>query len=239
MKIFSCLMVSIFFALAMNGSFSTENPAPIPPNEMVIDNFVPPKLNDDGEPFVFSPGIFPFDWKYRDKKAVEIYGVVKEKENYYVKARSLNSGIQILKKFKVDLKEFPILSWKWRVIKLPSEEKPSEKNKSDNGASIYAIFSGFLSRTALKYGWSNYYTKGTFIDKSSQMKVIFLRDKTDPKNTWVLESRNLYEDYKDYFGKEPSKLTAIAIMSDSDDTESLAEADYSDFKMKSKALPSL
>jgi hypothetical protein len=210
------------------------------PSQVLIENFAPPQDQNDNDTD-WAIGAFPPDWKYRDRKATSIYGIAKDNDanKYFAKARSFKSGIQILKKHTIDTRDLPYLSWDWRLIKFPGEEKESDKLSSDNGASVYVIFSGFLSRTALKYTWSSYSQKGTYIDKRTQLKIFVLRDKTDPKNKWLPETRNIREDYIKAFGKEPPKAVAIAIMSDSDDTESYAEADYTDFTFKKAiVLPS-
>ena len=43
---------------------------------------------------------------------------------------------------------------------------------------------------------------------------------------WITETRNIYEDYKRFFGKEPPMAGAIAIMTDTDNTGESATADY-------------
>jgi hypothetical protein len=43
--------------------------------------------------------------------------------------------------------------------------------------------------------------------------------------------RNIYEDYKRAFGKNPGWIGAIALMTDTDNTLSTAEALYTDIKV--------
>lgn len=42
------------------------------------------------------------------------------------------------------------------------------------------------------------------------------------------EERNVYEDFKKACGREPGEVGAVAIMTDTDNTASTAEADYDD-----------
>lgn len=206
------------------------------PDEIVIEDFTPKlSLKNDGTGS-FSPFMFPKDWNYRSKKVLSTYGIMKENGNYYLKAKSLENGDQILKKFHADLNSYPILSWKWRIDKFPGEEKNIDRRMEDDGAVVYVIFSSFLSRKALKYTWSNFYKKDTFIDYSKGLKIFVLRNSNDKIREWVEEKRNILLDYKKAFGKNPSKMTAIALMTDSDQTESYAEADYDDFKVM-KLIP--
>ena len=72
------------------------------PVEFVIEDFDPAKQSDNEKVTGFIPGVFPYDWRYRNSKAKSIFGVLKEGDKYFVKARSFNTGIQILKKIDVD-----------------------------------------------------------------------------------------------------------------------------------------
>jgi len=48
---------------------------------------------------------------------------------------------------------------------------------------------------------------------------------------WVVVQRNVYEDFKMYFGKEPPTIGGIAIMTDTDNTGESAIAYYDDIKI--------
>jgi hypothetical protein len=51
-------------------------------------------------------------------------------------------------------------------------------------------------------------------------------------NRWVTEERNVYEDYKAAFGDEPSLISGVAIMTDTDNTGESATAFYGDIVFK-------
>ena len=53
-------------------------------------------------------------------------------------------------------------------------------------------------------------------------------------NTWIVEEKNVYEDYKKIFGNEPPMIAAVGIMTDTDDTEESALSFYGDIVFKSK-----
>jgi hypothetical protein len=66
-------------------------------------------------------------------------------------------------------------------------------------------------------------------------KVIVLQSGPDQGNDWKVETVNLYNDYKKSFEAEPGEVQGIAILTDSDITKSVAEADYDDFTLLSTA----
>jgi len=45
---------------------------------------------------------------------------------------------------------------------------------------------------------------------------------------WVAEERNVYDDYRRAFGKEPPRVSGVAIMTDTDNTKERATAYYGD-----------
>jgi hypothetical protein len=51
---------------------------------------------------------------------------------------------------------------------------------------------------------------------------------SDRVGSWQEISRNLLEDYRRAFGEEPGRITAIGIMTDTDNTGGRAQAWYGD-----------
>ena len=45
---------------------------------------------------------------------------------------------------------------------------------------------------------------------------------------WLTQERNVYEDYKKAFGEEPTMISGVAIMTDTDNTRESAVAWYGD-----------
>jgi hypothetical protein len=53
---------------------------------------------------------------------------------------------------------------------------------------------------------------------------------------WVLQERNVYEDYKKAFGEEPTMITGVAIMTDTDNTRESAVAWYGDIVFRNNQV---
>ena len=58
-------------------------------------------------------------WMSANSKFKDFYVMEKEGDNYFLRARAKGVGAIIAKEFSYDLKEFPILTWRWRGLKLP------------------------------------------------------------------------------------------------------------------------
>jgi Protein of unknown function (DUF3047). len=84
----------------------------------------------------------------------------------------------------------------------------------------------------LKYIWSGQLSKGFEFEKGRKaVKVLESGAPTNPE-AWVEERVDVGSDYRRRFGVQTLlNPVGISILTDSDDTQSVAEGDYADFKM--------
>ncbi len=200
-------------------------------NFIVIDRF---SLNDVGK--------FPEGWKSRNHKMTEmaknIYEVVADKNNAYLIAHSKSDAIQIGKKVDIDLKEYPILTWKWRVDKICKGADERYKKTGDSPAAIYVVFPTWKkwNPKAIKYVWSASSLHIGFKTKSpyaSNTKIVVLQNKNSPLGKWIREKVNVLEDYRYFFGNKLKHVKLVGLMTDSDNTKTEAIAAYDDIIFES------
>ncbi len=194
----------------------------------------------------FSPedaGKLPHGWKSRNKKMTKkaelIYHVEVEGNNAYLRAHSRADAIQIGKKVNVDLKKYPILTWKWKVDKLCDGADERYKNTGDSPAAIYVVFPTWKkwNPKAIKYVWSASALPIGFRTKSpyaSNTKIVVLRNKNSPLHKWIKEKVDVLKDYQHFFGKKLKHVKLIGIMTDSDNTKTEAIASYDDIVFYTK-----
>jgi hypothetical protein len=175
----------------------------------------------------FKAGAFPEGWKSRGGNPREVYRIRLDKEKY-LEAIAVNSAVIIAKKFEFDPKDYPFLKWDWRVQELPKGADERFRSSGDSAAAIYVIFPGRIRPRNIKYVWSSSLSPGTVTQSpySTKTKIIVMRNHSAPLNTWLSEKVDIYEDYRRVFGDEPEPVQAVALMSDSDDTQSKAVANY-------------
>jgi len=65
-------------------------------------------------------------------------------------------------------------------------------------------------------------------------KMIVIESGKESLNNWVIEERNIFDDYVMAFGEKPPMISGIAIMTDSDNTRESAIAFYGDILFKQK-----
>jgi hypothetical protein len=195
-------------------------------------------------------------WASADDSFHQLYSIGTEGENYFLQARAKGNGSIIAKELNYNLKEFPVISWRWRAHKLPSGGDERYKKSGDSGAGVYIIFPSAFKPEALKnrwgitvpvpdtmkpecikYVWSASLPPGTVTDSpySRKTKIVVLQNGISPVNQWKMEEVNAYEDYKRLFKKEPGVVRAVGILTDADDTASEAMADYDDIFIQKTA----
>jgi hypothetical protein len=174
----------------------------------------------------FEDGAFPQGWRTRGKSKTTTY-IVRKQSQSYLEGKSENEGpVQIAKKVVYRIKEYPYLSWEWRVIKHPAGADERSTKTGDSAAAIYVILAGAAWPNTIKYVWSASVPKGTRLKSpfDPKTKMVVLRSKEDPLNQWVKEKVNVLEDLKEFFPRHKGLTRGIAFMTDSDNTESSSEA---------------
>lgn len=170
------------------------------------------------------------------------YELMKYGDEGFVRAFSEEACSALYHRVGFKLKDYPLLRWKWRVLKFPDISKAAtDKERDDYAARIYIIFPflSFSSSKFLEYVWSEDMPAGTIIDSpfGNNVKIVVVRSGKPPEE-WLSESRNLYDDYIKAFGKEPGMSAgAIAIMCDSDSTKSSAESLFDDIAIENEEGP--
>lgn len=168
------------------------------------------------------------------------YRLMKRGNDGYVRAHSDKACSAIYYRIGFNAKNYPFLSWKWRVLKFPDISMArTPKEKDDYAARVYIIFPflNFSSSRFIEYVWAQDIPVGKVIDSpaGSNVKIIVARSGKTAENEWAFERRNVYNDYIKAFGRKPNRSAgAIAIMCDSDSTKSSAESDFDDIVIESE-----
>lgn len=156
------------------------------------------------------PGGAPAGWALEKKTGTPSMKMAKDGDHYYLHLLSQgNSSFGVRTSARVNVKEFPIISWRWKVDKMPVGGDVRKKAADDQAIQVYIAFkeTGFpavLNTPVVGYIWDNEAPKG-WSGRSRQiggdkMRYIVLRNKTDKTGQWYTERRNVYEDYKKLFG---------------------------------------
>lgn len=191
-------------------------------NDHIIDSFS--SKNDSN---------LPPDW-HPSRKDISMFSILKENGDQFLRVKTKNGCTSIGKQFSFSSSNYPYLSWKWRVHKLPTGGNETKSKKNDSGAAVYVFFKGkFKLNNIIKYVWSSTLSQGTVTNSpyNKRARIVVLRSGIEQSGEWINETVNINEDYRRLFGQNPPPIEGIGLLSDSDNTESEAMADYDDFRI--------
>ena len=170
------------------------------------------------------------EWEVKEFEGVTTYETVVEDGVPCLKAYAEGTASGLFYKIKYDPQQQPILTWKWKIDNIVENGDARTKAGDDYAARIYVVFPSifFWKTKALNYVWANRLPKGEAVPNSYTANAMMVAVESGPANTgkWIEYRRNIYEDYKKYFGSAPGKVGAIAVMTDTDTTGSKASACY-------------
>lgn len=199
--------------------------------------------------------ITPKNWKPLTFESIEnhtTYFLARDQGKTILKAVSNSSASGVIHKLSIDPKRFPILSWKWKIDNLLSKADINTKSGDDYPARIYIAFAYDVERLSgwekfkaeayylangeypplavLNYVWDNkqpigYSTPNAY---THRVQMLVAQSGKSKVGQWVTQQANIYQDYIRVFGEAPGKITAVAIMTDTDNTMESTSAYYGD-----------
>lgn len=166
-----------------------------------------------------------------------VYELTEGIDGKCLKAISNKSASGLYYKIDFDPREYPIITWSWKIDHVLTRGDARKKSGDDYAARVYVIFPSFFfwQTRAINYIWANKLPKGEAVPSSytGNSMMVAVESGAEMTGKWIVEKRNLLEDYKRYFGKTPKKAGAIAIMTDTDNTGESAAACYDSIKIVS------
>jgi hypothetical protein len=143
--------------------------------------------------------------------------------------KSAKTSYSLQKKVKVDLKKYPILSWKWRAVVLPAGGDFRKTKTDDQAAQLVVAFS---KTKGIAYIWDSGAPEGAMESTHPApfftVKVVVVRSGPAELGKWVEETRNVYEDYRKMYGSEPSTVSAMRLQINSQHTKTSGESYFGD-----------
>jgi hypothetical protein len=186
------------------------------------------------------------------------YSLIKGPGQTVIKAQSDRSASGMIRRLRINPQQYPILEWSWKIDAVLDKGDVTRKAGDDYPARIYIAFEldpetaswwqrlqhktaslaagKELPGTALNYIWANKAPVGTFVPNpySQEVIMVVVQSGNLKSGQWVSQSRNLVDDYRKAFGRQPPDIIGIALMTDTDNTGEQATAYYGDIILKSK-----
>ena len=144
--------------------------------------------------------------------------------------RSHGDNSTISREIKVDVKELPLLVWRWKAVTLPAGGDCRRKAADDEAAQIYVSFPRFptsIRSRIIGYVWDTTAPAGTIVrsESSALVTYVVVRSGAAEVGRWLTETRNVYDDYRLIYGEAPTETVgAVSVAIDSNDTRTSAES---------------
>jgi hypothetical protein len=159
----------------------------------------------------------------------------------------------------LDVHDVPILAWRWKIAGLIPDADSRKASREDAPARIVLEFDGDLTRlplldrgiygiaervagrrlpyATLMYIWSNHERMGAVLPnpRTRRVQMIVASSGAAHVGAWQSLQRNIRADFLRAFGEEPGLLTAVGVLTDSDNTNGHAEAWYGDIRLEPAA----
>jgi hypothetical protein len=173
------------------------------------------------------------EWKEKRFAGRTDYHLVSQSARSVLRAESRAAASGLFREIQVDLSTTPVLHWSWRVDNLLKGIDERSREGDDYPARVYVVFSGglFFWRTrAINYVWSSNQPADSQWPNAftANARMIAVESGDEKVGQWVNEQRNVAEDFRRQFGKEPGTVDAVAIMTDTDNSGLQATAWYGD-----------
>lgn len=151
----------------------------------------------------------------------------------YINAR--DSGSILFKPIHLNPKEYPFLSWNWKVSNIIPESREKEVGGDDYPAAVCVVygktfFSIPYGYRILIYVYGNNLQAGERYDNPCEKRARMIVVQGGEKDTgkWLSYRVNHYQDYIKEFGQEPPEIIYVGIQTNADRTHGRVEAWYSD-----------
>lgn len=147
----------------------------------------------------------------------------------HLKSEGDSSTISREIKGQVVLKETPVLEWRWKITKLPKGADARKSATDDEAAQVYVAWPRWpeaLRSRIIGYIWDTTAPVGSIFksEKAGTVTYVVMQSGPAKLGQWIVERRNVAEDFRKIYGEEPENPGAVSISIDSDDTKSSAEA---------------
>ncbi len=174
-------------------------------------------------------------WTPKIFKGKTDYQLVKENGRIVVRASSHAAASGLVKQIKFNPSKYRYLRWSWKIEHTIIGGNAKTKAGDDYAARLYIVFPGyfFWQTRAINYIWANQLPKNESIPNPYTDHDMMVAVETGSSSTgkWLNEQRDIWSDYMHLFGEQPKEASAIAIMTDTDNTGESAVAWYGDITL--------
>ncbi len=179
-------------------------------------------------------GDLPADWEKQTFQSIPNhteYTLVEDSGLVVVRATSEAASSGLTRRTTIDLNEFPMLQWRWKVTDPVEQSDLRDRDGDACSARVYVTFGQTLFSTrAINYVWTANIPTGELITSpiTDRVRLYVQQNESSPLDEWITEERNVLADFREAFGGDPPPISGVAILTDGYRTGERAEAFYGD-----------
>lgn len=176
------------------------------------------------------------EWKAQKFVGETLYRLEENEGHRLLHALAQSSASGLCREVEIDLAKTPILRWSWRMDKGKENLNERTKEGDDHPLRLYLIHKyNFFQATALQYAWSLSERENTawLSPYTTNMMQLAVNSGTKQAGSLLNHTRNVRADFADFLHERIEQIDEICIMSDADNSRSLADAWYGDIEFSS------
>jgi hypothetical protein len=172
----------------------------------------------------------PLGWELKEFDGRAAIELVRDEGRVAVRLRSDRASFALYRDVVVDVHEYPLLTWSWKVTRLPASGDVREQERDDQAAQVYVVFPRWpaprTNSDVIGYVWDSRAPVGVQLTsrKAENVRVVVVDSGPSHLGTWQTHERDVARDYVALFGRQPPRAGKVALMIDSNDTRDQAEA---------------
>lgn len=172
-------------------------------------------------------------WEEKSFAGNTHYELIDSERGKVLAAMADGASSALVRKVRVDLEKTPYINWSWQVQNTYRDNDERSKQGDDYPARVSVVVSGglFFWRTrVINYVWSSHQPEGSRWPNAytANSRMLAVRSGDKQLGQWLHERRNVRDDLRQFFGKDISRIDAIAVVVDADNTQQSAKANFGD-----------
>ena len=181
-------------------------------------------------------GQLPEGWRLKVNRGTPDIATVASPAGTVIRLKSDRASFALERSMDLDPAQYPVLSWTWKVTRLPEGGDFRRSRTDDQAAQVLVAFS---DRHILSYVWDTSAPKGA-VQTTSLLPLIRIaamvcRSGMAEANQWLSESRDLAHDYEAAFGGPVQRIKGIRLQINSQHTGTRAESYFGEVAFREKA----
>jgi hypothetical protein len=163
-----------------------------------------------------------------------------------IKAESVGGRSSLFKDVEEKKKNYPLLSWRWKISNVVHSAIETRKDRFDAAARVMVVFGQGKGYRAfgggepiglrIEYIWATCLPQNHLFDHPGERncKVFVIESGEERAGRWVYVERNIHKDFMKAFGTDPPEILAIGIQTDTDHSNEMVTAYYSEPRLRKK-----